>query len=79
MWACTQVVSSSVLYRSVHGSLAGMLLGGTRNAGGEGCSLQHDSREGAHLRVALDSQISWNNLKLENQILCVQLGALSIL
>lgn len=48
-WTCTQVVSGSVLlYSSAYGSMAGMKLWGTREAREEGCSLQHDSREGAH-------------------------------
>lgn len=55
-----------------------MQLWGRRCAGWEGSSLQHDSKEQTHLRVALVSQISWNNLTLQNQILTVQLGALCI-
>ena len=56
-----------------------MQLWGRRGAGLGGRSLQRDSKEETHLRVALDFQISWNNLKLQSQMFTVQLGVLHIL
>ena len=64
---------------AVHGSSADMQLWGRRGAGLGGRSLQRDSKEETHLRVALDFQISWNNLKLQSQMFTVQLGVLHIL
>lgn len=52
---------------------------GQKKAGLGGLSLQRDSKGETHLRVALDFQISWNNLKLQSQMFTVQLGALHIL